>query len=359
MGKNCDQCASDHFGYPNCTRCNCDTKGSLAADCDYLGQCRCKELVTGLKCDQCRQATFGLAQTNPEGCTRCYCSGRSQECEQSDLSWGQVRQIGARNLTVEYVRPMRRTAQEYEYVVVEEPRQEMKRSQAMEEINSLHLIPSSSGNISIGSYVHFDYPLFFQLAPQFLGNKVSSYAGYLKFTLIAEHCNKSLERQVLERYPLVQIHAYEDIVLDYFGPEILNTENNITYCIELTEKNWRLGNIPATRGIMMTSLMNITRIFVRGTAWPDFSELVLSKVAMDTGIYLAGSKHNPAIGVEKCECPEGYTGNSCQDPANGYYRHRNQTIDNSLERYFGTAQKCSCSGRSESCDPETGYCRVG
>lgn len=219
MGKNCDQCASDHYGYPNCTRCNCDEKGSLAGDCDYLGQCRCKELVTGLKCDTCRQATFGLSHSNPHGCTRCYCFGRSQECQQSDLSWGQIRQIGARNLTVEYVTPLKRNDEEYEYVVVVQMQGALTNNEdsQIERLNELHLIPSSTGNISIGSYVHFEYPLYFQLPVQFLGDKVTSYAGHLQYTVVSERCNRSLSNEILGQFPLVQIHSYEGLVLDYFG----------------------------------------------------------------------------------------------------------------------------------------------
>lgn len=220
IGKNCDQCAGDHFGYPNCTRCNCDEKGSLTSDCDHLGQCRCKELVTGLKCDQCRQATFGLSKTNQEGCTRCYCFGRSQECTQSVLSWGQIRQIGSRKVTVEYVTPLRRNSeQDLESVVVVEldGSQMTNVDSNIEVANDLHLLPSSTGNISIESYVHFEHPLYFQLPKQFLGNKVSSYAGHLQFTLASERCNRTMPLEVLEQYPLVQIHSYDDLVLDYFG----------------------------------------------------------------------------------------------------------------------------------------------
>lgn len=143
-----------------------------------------------------------------------------------------------------------------------------------------------------------------------------------------------------------------------FQPEIFDTQPNITYSIELTERNWRLGSIPATRGMMMTALLNVTHIFVRGTTWPDFSELVLSKVSLDTGIYLAGTKNIPAIGVETCQCPPEYTGSSCQDPSQGYYRYRNETLETSLEKFFGTAKKCACHDRSEVCDIETGFCRV-
>lgn len=108
----------------------------------------------------------------------------------------------------------------------------------------------------------------------------------------------------------------------------------------------------------MTALLNISHIFIRGTMWPDFSQVVLLQVSMDTGIYLAGSKNILAIGVESCTCPPDYKGNSCQDPALGYYRHRNTSLTNSLEMYFGSAKKCNCNERSEECNMETGHCRV-
>lgn len=230
VGKSCSRCASDYYGYPNCTRCSCDPRGSLASECDHLGQCACRELVTGLKCDQCRQATFGLAAGNRLGCTRCYCFGRSQVCDQSDLSWGQIRQFGARNLTVEYITPLRAPSADFEYVVVVQMQSGHQQAAVsgngndnnaedakIERMNHLHLIPGTSGNISIGSYARFGYPLYFQLPPAFLGDKITSYGGRLRFTLTSEGCENRLGSDVLQRFPLIQIHAHDDLVVDYFG----------------------------------------------------------------------------------------------------------------------------------------------
>ena len=53
--------------------------------------------------------------------------------------------------------------------------------------------------------------------------------------------------------------------------------------------------------------------------------------------------------VEKCECPEGYYGYSCEDCDIGYYR--------SQEGPLGPfCTKCDCSGHADTCHPETGEC---
>ena len=40
------------------------------------GQCECKVNVEGIGCDRCHQGTFGLEESNPLGCTPCWCSGQ-------------------------------------------------------------------------------------------------------------------------------------------------------------------------------------------------------------------------------------------------------------------------------------------
>ncbi|KAK6055016.1 laminin EGF-like protein [Cooperia oncophora] len=54
-------------------------------------------------------------------------------------------------------------------------------------------------------------------------------------------------------------------------------------------------------------------------------------------------------GVEVCECPENFAGNSCESCARGYRRVNNQL-------YGGHCEKCSCQGHSDTCDPFTGAC---
>jgi laminin, alpha 1/2 len=81
---------------------------------------------------------------------------------------------------------------------------------------------------------------------------------------------------------------------------------------------------------------------------------------MANGIPVNGN-NNAAIasGVEKCECPEKYSGDSCQDAAEGFFRWRNVTeVTSSLEDLVGKVVPCECNGRSEICDKESGECLV-
>lgn len=81
---------------------------------------------------------------------------------------------------------------------------------------------------------------------------------------------------------------------------------------------------------------------------------------MHNGMPVNGN-NNAAIasGVEKCDCPEMYIGDSCQDPADGFYRWRNTTTSTSLlEDLVGKVVPCECNDRSKICDRETGECLV-
>lgn len=152
MGSRCESCSPGYFGYPKCERCSCNRDGSIlsssnaTATCDENGQCSCKALVTGQKCDQCVPSTFGLSKGNPKGCTHCFCFGRSEECEQSEFSWGQIRAPTSRNLSVEYL------PQEYVVVIKSEGSQLNREDAEIKVLNNLHLIPSSMGEFNLNHY---------------------------------------------------------------------------------------------------------------------------------------------------------------------------------------------------------------
>ena len=59
--------------------------------CDSSGSCPCKRTAVGKKCASCQRGYFGLSQVNTEGCTKCFCFGRSGDCRQAPHSWTQVR----------------------------------------------------------------------------------------------------------------------------------------------------------------------------------------------------------------------------------------------------------------------------
>ncbi|XP_037959166.1 laminin subunit alpha-1 [Teleopsis dalmanni] len=367
-GRRCDNCAIGYFGYPECRRCNCDADGSFIRSdgliaCDANGQCPCKSLVVGLKCDTCMQSTFGLSALKPEGCTRCFCFGRSAECAQSEWSWGHIRMAESRNLSVQYGNADHVPNNDYEYIVVVqmEGAKSYQEDAEISVMNDLNLIPRSTGNVSIGAYEKFYYPLYFQLPPKFYGDRTSSYGGSLYFTLLTEDANTPLERKILSRFPLVQLHAHTKLVLDYYEFENYDEYSlNVTYKVPLHESFWKYhhNSQSVDRATIMAALQNIKHIFLRANTFADFSQIVLQNVHMDSAIFVYGSTNMFAKSVEKCKCPKRFDGLSCQDPGQGFYRWRNITEVETvfIEDLIGRAAPCHCNGRSSICDRETGVC---
>jgi laminin, alpha 1/2 len=135
---------------------------------------------------------------------------------------------GARNLSVEYTsyaidNSHRSAKQDYEYVVVIQIEgAKMNREDAeIKAKNNLNLIPSSTGNVSIGSYVGFYYPLYFQLPPQFLGDQIKSYGGTIKFSLATNSWSTEIPEDILRQHPLIQIHSHKQLILDYYSVSLL------------------------------------------------------------------------------------------------------------------------------------------
>ncbi|KAL6255159.1 hypothetical protein P5V15_013492 [Pogonomyrmex californicus] len=59
--------------------------------------------------------------------------------------------------------------------------------------------------------------------------------------------------------------------------------------------------------------------------------------------------------VEKCECPEGYTGTSCEKCAWGYVK---MPINGSNYQNHHVCVKCDCNSHAGSCDLVMGECGV-
>lgn len=89
----------------------------------------------------------------------------------------------------------------------------------------------------------------------------------------------------------------------------------------------------------------------------------ISEISVDVAVWentTDTSTNSVAVGVEQCECPQGYSGNSCQDPAEGYCRKRQPDFLNSPDdlALVGVPELCSCSGHSTTCEAETCRCTV-
>lgn len=90
-GRTCDRCRAGHYAFPTCLECACDHRGTTEDVCDELtSSCFCKSNVYGQACDLCKEGTFHINEKNPNGCTKCFCFGKTTRCSSSNLYRSQV-----------------------------------------------------------------------------------------------------------------------------------------------------------------------------------------------------------------------------------------------------------------------------
>ncbi|XP_043232783.1 laminin subunit alpha-1-like [Amphibalanus amphitrite] len=347
-GPRCERCSLGFYSFPRCRRCQCDPAGTAGCDdqancpCDQQGRCYCKTNVRGARCDQCAPNTFGLSADNPDGCTACFCFTRSGQCSQAEFTWVPLTLPDKRSLTLG-------------------PGQTR-----LDIINTLRVIPERSGDVQLGLGQPLDTPVYWELPPQFLGDKVRSYNGELRFRLRTEGGVRPFPAAVLASYPLVQLQGHSRLVLEYFpeddrpGPDGLHTVR--FYESLFHESLWRRkgdGSAPVSRETLMVALQNTTLVLVRATDAIDTRKAEIWDISWDMAEPTYGRPGDTALGIERCACPAQYSGSSCQDPSIGFYRtftseERSSQIIIDL---IGDVAECQCNGRATTCHPDTGVCQ--
>ncbi|XP_052132560.1 laminin subunit alpha-1, partial [Frankliniella occidentalis] len=383
-GPRCDTCAHGYYGYPSCRSCRCDARGADRATCDAAGvcgcsptgQCSCKPNAAGPRCDACRPGTFSLRADDPDGCQACFCFGRSSQCSEEGLTWGRLTQFRPRVLDVHYesTNPQFRPGAQLFPVNTKEicyinlalpgvPGASAKTSNStpdrLDVINNLRIIPGDAGDVEMGVNYLFDTPVYWQLPRQFLGDRVLSFGGFLRFSVEAEGGSTLFPPEVLDSYPLVQLQGNNRFVLEHFPGK---PSRDGHYEIRLHHSLWRAKNnatSKVSREMLMLALQNVQHVLIRATDSIDFTKAVLRGISLDTAQALEGGRAPPARGVELCECPRQYSSSSCQDPSIGFFRWHDRSAVHStiVIQMVGEARPCQCNGRSSVCDVETGHCR--
>lgn len=203
--------------------------------------------------------------------------------------------------------------------------------------------------------------LYWQLPYQFLGNKITSYGGHLNYTF---RFQGNLFPKV-DKIPDA-ILSGNSVTLHYFHDGVSHPLGVNKMSIPLFEHEWRMEDgLISTRQDLMLALSNLDQILLRATITNDISSIHLIKVSLDStvernGINYGGDAYSPVYTVEKCHCPVGYTGSSCEQCAPGY-RRTNDPNENfgyvDIKHRF-KCEPCFCNGHSNDCDPENGHCIV-
>uniref|UniRef100_A0A8B9DLH3 Laminin subunit alpha-1 n=1 Tax=Anser cygnoides TaxID=8845 RepID=A0A8B9DLH3_ANSCY len=318
-GEKCDRCAFGYRGYPNCLRCNCSLIGSINED-PCTEPCLCKENVEGENCDLCKPGFYNLQERNPQGCTECFCFGVSDVCD--SLTWpiSQVTHMTGWLVTDLYnargVQPQQ------------------------SQLDGPHQI--SINNTEAVKVLKHTY--YWSAPEPYLGNKLTAFGGDLKYTVSYDIPMESVDSDIVSSVDVI-IQGNGQILSTRAAGLSLQPYEEYSNSVRFVSENFIDFNTKKAidRERLMTVLVNVTHLLIRAN-YNIAKKAVyrLDSVTLDTASANVIDLSS-APDVEFCECPQGYTGISCESCLPGYYR-----VDGIL--FGGICQPCKCNGHATECD---------
>ncbi|XP_043919164.1 basement membrane-specific heparan sulfate proteoglycan core protein isoform X3 [Protopterus annectens] len=190
-----------------------------------------------------------------------------------------------------------------------------------------------------------NYESFWLLPSQFLGNKIDSYGGMLRFK-VRYNVGREQSDPLLKPDVIIVGNGRKLIyrVQSPTRPGVINQRE-----VLFREGNWQYeSGAPVNRDDLMMTLANVESIMIRTAYDNKMVSIGLSDISMDHTT-VESTSQGPARSVEECRCPNGYRGLSCERCAPGFERVANGVL-------LGICAGCNCNGHASSCDPVTGYC---
>ncbi|XP_073532163.1 laminin subunit alpha-2 isoform X5 [Phyllobates terribilis] len=347
-GEKCTSCRVGYRNYPYCVGCDCSLAGSKPENCDRetekcpcaeeTGQCSCKMNVEGVHCDRCKPSTFGLHVGNPLGCSSCYCFGLTTQCTEAD---GLIRMW-----------------------------QSLKPDQTVIELTDFNLQRRTTKGVFFHHpdiIAHIDQvkqdlhsePLYWKLPEQFEGRKLTAYGGKFKYTIYFEAQEETGPS------------AYEPQLVIRGGPStnqriivrnVPDPQNGhlTRHDIEMTEFEWKhMDGGSVSREDFMDILYDIQYILIKASYGRAMRQTRISEVFLEVAEVGTSFTMSPRANlIEKCECPLGYSGLSCESCSPGFYRMASASPGRRPGPSLGTCVPCQCNRHSDVCDPQTSVCQA-
>ncbi|XP_075229000.1 laminin subunit alpha [Lycorma delicatula] len=325
VGRTCDHCESGHWSFPNCRPCDCDLRGTEYDICDQnTAECFCKSNVYGQACDLCKEGTFNIQEKNPEGCTKCFCFGKSTRCSSSTLYRSQM--TGMDNWSLAVINVTKVVSVEPVHVNIEK-------------------VDDGIGADLTDDGLVGDKVTYFVAPGRYLQNKLTSYGGILNYSIFY---TTGLFGNAIRGPDVIFYGA--GIYLLHYSLEQPAANLAFTGNVEIYESSFILPTgLPASREQLMQVLEDLRGIYIKATYWQQSVTTRLSRVSMDIASSIYTLNADIALAVEQCQCPPNYEGLSCEHCADGYYRAQTGP-------FGGFCVPCQCNGHSTTCDKVTGVC---
>ncbi|XP_059622285.1 basement membrane-specific heparan sulfate proteoglycan core protein isoform X2 [Phlebotomus argentipes] len=332
-GRKCEQCAPGYTGNPlvpgdvcrEQPSADCDAQGTRTVDAG--GRCICKNNVVGRRCDQCAPNAFHLNADTPNGCIHCFCMGVARQCMSSNYYRDSIQST------------LYRDRSDFDIIFnYDDP-----------QLGDRESVQVSSYETIFRNVQHDDTEVYYWSLPtRFVGDKVTSYGGVLNYTVrFTPQPGSAMSRNSA---PDVVIKSENDITILHFRKDEIRPTAPQSYSVPIIEQHWqRSDGKEVNREHLLMALADVSYIFIKATYTTTTDEAALSQVSLDIAVPKSVQTGGRAYEVEMCQCPQGYTGLSCEDCAPGYKRS-----DEGL--YLGLCEPCECHGHSSDCDPVTGVC---
>ncbi|XP_035811801.2 laminin subunit alpha-3 isoform X2 [Amphiprion ocellaris] len=321
----CDVCQNQTFSYHpllGCENCECSPNGinvNAGSQCDYItGQCSCKPRIGGRQCDRCAAGYYRFPDCVPCDCNQ---GGVTSNVCHPDTGKCLCKFVEMRGWRLE--------------------------SPDKEEVVSVLNSASNTVVADIQELPGTVQTLHWVAPSSYLGNRVSSYGGFLTYQSKSFGI-PSEGMTLMDRRPDVVLNG-QNMTLVYMAPQVPLPDKLFQGRVQLLEGNWRHAgtNRPVSREELMMVLAGLVGLRIRALYFTQSQRLSLGEVGLEeaTNSGTGGSGNT----VEDCSCPSQYTGDSCEKCAPGYYRDGSQP-------YLGRCVPCECNGLADECEDRTGRC---
>uniref|UniRef100_A0A146MHL0 Laminin subunit alpha n=2 Tax=Lygus hesperus TaxID=30085 RepID=A0A146MHL0_LYGHE len=325
-GRTCNACQPGFHDFPYCQECDCDPRGTTEGICDAeTADCLCKDNVEGLVCDVCKEGSFNIDENDPKGCTECFCFNRTNTCYSSRLYRTVILDLNDWSVVTIQVKKL------------------LNISEQPSEIEKL--VDSDSIGIDLTAAPLAKQQVYFSAPGTYLGNKLTSFGGSLSYTLF---CTTGVSADHLPGPDVIISGA--GLHLLHYSLELPRANIETSLSVDLHPSNFQFFNgLPVNREQFMQVLQDLQAIYIRATYWENSVTTSVRQIMLETATtnYTSGSA--PSLAVEECQCPPQYTGLSCEECADGYYR-------SSTGSFGGFCVPCQCNGHADTCDKVTGVC---